>query len=231
MQRWFVRHACLGGIHLTHLPPTPTTSLLPAAEPRTGPISDPPEPHEAIAVAGLVRFGTAPGRLDQTASGGKDLTYSYSYRHAAGGMTYRSPILHHVLLSGLQPGQQYWYRVGGRLANGSPTPESKEWSFRMPAAPPAELRIGVLGDPGEPAVGLAWCDLDWFRCQADLVACPRISQLAGQTHNTSTTLEHLAASRPDVVFILGDLSCEPPVRRAALRRAPWQRLLNGWEPP
>ena len=44
-------------------------------------------------------------------------------------------------------------------------------------------------------------------CPAFLRAVP---QHPGQTRNTSDTLEHLAASRPDVVFVLGDLSCEPP---------------------
>ncbi|PRW60148.1 Purple acid phosphatase 15 [Chlorella sorokiniana] len=98
-----------------------------------------------------------------------------SWQTGAGGMTYHSPILHHVLVTGLQPGQRYWYRVGGQLANGTAAPESREWSFRLPAGPPAELRIGVLGDPG-------------------------------QTYNTSRTLRQLADSKPDVVFVLGDLS-------------------------
>ena len=122
---------------------------MPFTEPRTGQTSNPPAPYDAAEVEGLVRYGTAPGQLSQTAVGGKDVVYSYAYRKAAGGMTYHSPILHHVLLTGLQPGQQYWYRVGGRLANGSAAPDGREWSFRLPAGPPAELRIGVLGDPGE----------------------------------------------------------------------------------
>ncbi len=123
----------------------------PFAEARTGPTSDPPAPYNAAEVEGLVRYGTAPGQLSKTTSDGRDIVYSYAYGEAAGSMTYHSPILHHVLLTGLQPGQQYWYRVGGRLANGSAAPDGREWSFRLPAGPPAELRIGVLGDPGETA--------------------------------------------------------------------------------
>jgi hypothetical protein len=40
-------------------------------------------------------------------------------------------------------------------------------------------------------------------------ATPRACLLpcAGQTRNTSRTLEHLAASGPDVVLVMGDLSC------------------------
>lgn len=119
------------------------------AEPHIGPTRSPPAPHNASEVAGLVRYGTAPGQLDQAAASGTDVVYSYCYRAVAGGMTYHSPILHHVLLTGLQPGQRYWYRVGGRLTNGSAAPESQQWSFRLPAGPPAELRIAVLGDPGK----------------------------------------------------------------------------------
>lgn len=124
-------------------------------------------------MAGLVQYGTAPGRLGETASGGKDAVYSYSYRDSAGGMTYRSPILHHVLLRGLQPGQRYWYRAGGRLADGSAAPESREWSFRMPAAPPAQLRIGMLGDPGEPALRVlsAGSDRRLSLCQVGVAGC------------------------------------------------------------
>lgn len=43
---------------------------------------------------------------------------------------------------------RFLLRAGGRHPNGTATPESREFSFRMPAGPPAELKIGVIGDPG-----------------------------------------------------------------------------------
>lgn len=119
------------------------------AEPRTGPTSDPPEPYDPSLVAGHVRYGQVPGQLSQVAAGGKDVVYSYEYEEAAGDTTYRSPILHHVLLQGLASGQRYFYSVGGSHPNGTAAPESPELSFAMPPAPPAQLRVGVLGDPGQ----------------------------------------------------------------------------------
>lgn len=81
-------------------------------EPRTGPTAMPPAPHDRAEVAGLVRLGTESGRYNQTFKDGTNGVYSYVYGEAAGGTTYRSPILHHVLLTGLQPGQTYFYAVG-----------------------------------------------------------------------------------------------------------------------
>ncbi|EFN53514.1 hypothetical protein CHLNCDRAFT_58566 [Chlorella variabilis] len=163
------------GVHLTLWTRDSVLVSWQTGEPRVAPASSPPEPHDAAEVAGVVRYGEAPGRYTQTVSDGTDVTYAYAYDEAAGGMAYQSPILHHVLLKGLQAGQTYYYRVGGRHPNGTATPDGKEFSFAMPAAPPAQLRVGIIGDPG-------------------------------QTHNTSTTLQHLAASQPDVVLVLGDLS-------------------------
>ncbi|PSC73849.1 purple acid phosphatase 15-like [Micractinium conductrix] len=163
------------GVHLTLWSGDAVLVSWQTGEPRVGPTAAPPPPHDPAEVAGLVRWGTEAGKLAGTAGNATDTVYSYSYGEAAGGQAYRSPILHHVLLSGLAPGQTYFYSVGGVLRNGSAAPEGRELSFRMPAAPPAPLSLGVIGDPG-------------------------------QTHNTSTTLEHLAASQPDVVLVLGDLS-------------------------
>jgi hypothetical protein len=76
-----------------------------------GPTADPPMPYDTEEVAGLVRWGTEAGQLTQTASG-TEAVYCYIYDEAAGGQTYHSPILHHVRLTALQPGQTYFYRVG-----------------------------------------------------------------------------------------------------------------------
>ena len=187
---------------------TSACTLLPA-EPRTGPTSDPPAPHNATEVAGLVRYGTTPGQLNQTASGGRDVVYTYAYQEPAGGMTYHSPILHHVLLTGLQAAQQYWYRVGGRLANGSAAPESREWSFRLPAGPPAALRIGVLGDPGEDCLSClasaaeTLCDAGelWPGRQMRFVSCSASSAAPPHVLYLRPLCAPLSMCRPDVQHI------------------------------
>lgn len=298
----------------------------PAAEPRVAPASSPPEPHDAAEVAGVVRYGEAPGRYTQTVSDGTDVTYAYAYDEAAGGMAYQvragrgdgargapplpgaaaivwgrlrlipprlalcltpnpappgrapscttccsrasrqgrrtttvwvspigagpcyhhtcqqaapaspSPRPSHMLLGSSTwesavPGPTVPHRClpppachaapGGRHPNGTATPDGKEFSFAMPAAPPAQLRVGIIGDPGgrlgcREAAGLPDACFLCFLCLITSVphTCPPATPmhqlspapLAGQTHNTSTTLQHLAASQPDVVLVLGDLS-------------------------
>lgn len=137
------------GIHLTLWTSHTILVSWQTGEPRTGPTANPPEPHTASEVVGRVRFGTSAGRYSETASGGVDTVYRYSYDETAGGTTYQSPILHHVLLKGLQPGQTYHYSVGGAHPNGTSTPDSAEFSFRMLGGLPRELRVGVIGDPGQ----------------------------------------------------------------------------------
>lgn len=130
-------------------------------------------------------------------------------------MTYHSPILHHVLLNGLQPGQRYWYRVGGRLANGSAAPDSQEWSFLLPAGPPAELRVGVLGDPGKLEVAPAVEQLAVLQCcavvgaqlrararsPAAAVAEPWCSWFSGYACLESMCAAAQTTHRPDVQHI------------------------------
>lgn len=60
------------------------------AESRVAETSSPPDPHDPHAVPGVVRYGLAPGQLDQTVVGDKDLVYSYVYGPDAGGMTYQA---------------------------------------------------------------------------------------------------------------------------------------------
>jgi hypothetical protein len=107
----------------------------------------------------------------------------------------------------------------------------------MPGGSPAQLRVGVLGDPGALAASMpaphisvlraghmshAWLGLHRLgsaaaaKTQAWLwLCCHQLARVvAGQTYNTSLTLEHLAASRPDVVLFVGDLSyavCTAPI--------------------
>ncbi len=63
-----------------------------------------------------VRYGTASVQLTSNATG-RAITYSYDYT-PYGGLSYASAVIHHVLLSGLQPATKYYYRVGVDANNG-----------------------------------------------------------------------------------------------------------------
>ena len=81
------------GVHLTLWTRGSVLVSWQTGEPRVGPTSRPPAPHTAAEVAGVVRYGTAPGQYTATASGGKDVVYTYAYDEAAGGMTYQVPLM------------------------------------------------------------------------------------------------------------------------------------------
>ena len=78
------------------------------------------KPYDPATVAAEVQYGTATGQLDRTATGNASLVYTNVYEDSSWstGHTYSSPILHHVLLSGLQPSTLYFYRVGAWAAGG-----------------------------------------------------------------------------------------------------------------
>lgn len=118
------------------------------------PDNDPPQPYDVNSVGSVVLYGTSPDNLSHKIVGTNDgktskrLTYQYIYNAASGsingrGTIYDSPILHHVLLQNLQPGQRYFYSVG-----------SDEWgysdvfNFTMPANR-YPFTVGVIGDPGQ----------------------------------------------------------------------------------
>ena len=74
-------------------------------------------------VGSVVKIGTAANSLTTVVTGTNDgktskrLTYMYEFAANSGemngtGTVYQSPILHHVIVSGLTPGQQYFYQVG-----------------------------------------------------------------------------------------------------------------------
>lgn len=91
---------------------------------RDGPTSQAPEPYDPDAVASFVQYGTDAGSLEQTKGGNltdgvtvNRVVYTYEYGPGDGavngeGTVYQSPILHHVLLDGLEPGVTYYYKVG-----------------------------------------------------------------------------------------------------------------------
>lgn len=101
-------------------------------------------------VTGVVWYGTSSSKLGEKATC-EPITYTYRYGAAAGtldgeGTVYHSPLLFHVLLAGLVPGQSYSYRVGsgGRW--------SKAFAFTQPRAAGKDaypFRLGIMGDVGQ----------------------------------------------------------------------------------
>lgn len=125
----------------------------------------------------IVIYGTASNRLGNTATAAPT-SYVYDYRKVDK-PSYASPLLHHVLLKDLTPGQTYFYRVLGTpddLGAGSSNTDapvaSQLFNFTMPKGS-FPLRLGVVADPG-------------------------------QTHNSSEVLQALIASQPDLVMLGGD---------------------------
>ena len=102
-------------------------------------------------------------------------------------VTYRSPFISHVLLKHLIPGTKYHYVVG----NGSMW--SREMTFiTLPLHRPKRRRWGGphRQDPTSSVYPL------------------RIGVLGdvGQTFNSTATLRHLAANRPQIIINVGDIS-------------------------
>ncbi|WIA32552.1 hypothetical protein OEZ86_003360 [Tetradesmus obliquus] len=148
--------------------------------------TQPPQPRPTAGVKSIVLYGTSPKKLRKTATG-VATSYANDYSKSKRQGTYASPLLHHVLLTGLVPGQQYFYKVVGDNhihsssssssssvdAATKKTPvTSKTFNFTVPRTG-FPLRLGVLADPG-------------------------------QTYNTSEVLAGLIASKPQMLLMGGD---------------------------
>ncbi|KAK9915866.1 hypothetical protein WJX75_005427 [Coccomyxa subellipsoidea] len=77
----------------------------------------PLEPNDPWAAPSMVIYGTDPTNLNKNATGSAQVysqIYNSSYAFWGGNTTlnYTSPVLHTVILSNLQPGTRYYYRVG-----------------------------------------------------------------------------------------------------------------------
>jgi hypothetical protein len=83
----------------------------------------------------VVIYGPAPRRHTQAVVG---IATSYVYDYGkVKQASYASPLLHHVLLTGLSPGSTYYYTLGVRVslaAGAAVGPGPKEYSFRVSGA-------------------------------------------------------------------------------------------------
>lgn len=147
---------------------------------RVNTTATPPTPYDPDSVQSIVEYGIDANALTMNVTGTNDgetskrVTYNYVYNAESGpidgmGTVYESPILHHVLLSNLTQGQQYFYRFGDPT-NGF----SEVYNFTVPENK-YPFTIGVLADPG-------------------------------QTYNSSETYRRLAANKPSIAVLVGDLS-------------------------
>ncbi|WIA11592.1 hypothetical protein OEZ85_011697 [Tetradesmus obliquus] len=160
---------------LVHLTYWSSTSVLVSWATCDATVADSAPPPPTVNQNSVVLVGPAPRRHTQAVVG-----VATSYVHDYGKLSqasYASPLLHHVLLSGLTPGATYYYTLGvpvSLAAGAAVGPGPKEYSFKMPRAS-FPLRIGVMSDPG-------------------------------QTYNTSEMLQHLIASQPSLVMLGGDFT-------------------------
>ncbi|PSC76955.1 purple acid phosphatase 15 isoform X2 [Micractinium conductrix] len=134
------------GVHLTQWTTDSVLVSWQTGEPLLGGAASPaPPPHDPAAVPSVVRWGTKRGELKQRTEGDAGVVYTYTYGQDHGNATYHSPILHHVILSGLRPGTPYFYSVGCEEHGWS---EVLAFSTLRPAFP---LRLGFVGDVGQTA--------------------------------------------------------------------------------
>lgn len=120
--------------------------------PNLGPTSSPPPAVDPNCnapfcftklVEATVQYGLAPGKYAYNATGSNSAVYRYIYDQSVGGVTYQSPILHHVILENIFPGAVYYYRVGNNKDGWS-----SERKFKLPSVNQYPTRIGAFGDLG-----------------------------------------------------------------------------------
>lgn len=137
---------------------------------RIGPSGSPPSAYSEDAVGSFVKYGNSDDSLNNVVvgkSGANEtidslgegtfsikygspstrVVYSYQYGIESGeiegqGSVYQSPILHHIVVEGLNPGNTYYYQVGSVVHGFSET-----LSFKMPSNE-YPISIGVSADWG-----------------------------------------------------------------------------------
>ncbi|KAI8108135.1 hypothetical protein M9434_006165 [Picochlorum sp. BPE23] len=111
-------------------------------------------PYDPDTVTSTVKYGTSADELSSTVTRGDDgvladaLVYMYKYNADAGdvnglGTEYHSPILHHVVLQDLSPGQTYFYSVGSDEYGFSDV-----YNFTVPSRK-YPFKFGVMADIGQ----------------------------------------------------------------------------------
>ena len=124
---------------------------------RVGQWSNPPKAYNKDQVASYVHYGTSEYAMDSkvgsSKTDGKSVerkVYTYKYPAIDGplngeGTVYQSPILHHVLVENLTPGQTYFYKVGSDKYG-----YSDVYNFTVPKRE-YPFTIGVTADLGQTA--------------------------------------------------------------------------------
>lgn len=111
-------------------------------------------PYDPETVPSTVKYGTSADDLSTTVTRGDEgvladaVVYMYKYNADAGeinglGTVYNSPILHHVILQDLTPGQTYFYSVGSEEYGFSDV-----YNFTVPAKK-YPFKFGVMADIGQ----------------------------------------------------------------------------------
>ena len=129
-------------------------------EGRVGPAGNPPKAYDPSMVPSFVMYGTSKDSLDTIVYGNHTTprmdvkqslsaktVYSYEYDIQSGAIdgqpsVYQSPILHHVVVDGLTPGQTYYYKVGSLSYGWSEILEMRMPKNQYP------INVGVWADTG-----------------------------------------------------------------------------------
>eukprot|EP00775_Hariotina_reticulata_P003004 gene3004-3285_t len=128
---------------------------------------------------------------------GKPTAYTHDYS-SKGGLKYASPVLHHVLITGLTPGQQYQYTIVDNVLTAAQTSSKMRTLFGLQTGPnPITNQFKV---PGKPAGQASSSTRSPFPFNLGIIGDP------SQTYATVGVLQNLASFDSDLNIIVGDLS-------------------------
>jgi hypothetical protein len=162
---------------------------------------------------------------------GRPTSYVYDYSKT-GGLKYASPIIHHVLISGLQPGVKYDYVIVDNVQSADTASATSFHNFRDNTRHQGQWGqnpyIGSFKAPGK-YTGRPFKALSDAATTAAAIATPahiywpppppiggkrrsafpfKVAVIGdpGQTYNTTDTLSHVLASDSDMLFLLADFT-------------------------
>ncbi|GAB4821363.1 hypothetical protein N2152v2_008409 [Parachlorella kessleri] len=180
-------------------------------------------------VASWVEYGPESGQYNETIGGTVNSTaYLQIYKNATlGALSYASPIIHHVLVTGLEPGETIFYRVGDPAyltwsdefsVTVPPLPTVENLPFRI-AAPAPLLRTNSPSD-GQGSLNVAdhlqsvsspfhQTAVELCRLAQHGSSLQGIMGDLGQTENSNQTLQQLMANEPQLVWLVGNHEIEP----------------------
>jgi hypothetical protein len=165
------------------------------------------KPLDPGTVGSVVRYGLAADSLVREATGDA-LVYSQLYPFE-GLQNYTSGIIHHVHLQGETNKQTPFVSVVPPCPQSIATRGKHGLKFQLPAGlEPATKYYYQCGDPAIPG---AMSAVHAFRTMPAVGPRGYPGRIAvvgdlGLTYNTTSTVDHMASNRPDLILLVGDVS-------------------------